>query len=115
MSCRIAPIRKKETLPFFPESRELFMSLKFGVSLPQGWGMELAGIKDPVEAYEAMTRVAQTADATGFTSIWLVDHFHTIPHASQEVTFECWTSIAALAPDTTRVRVGQMVTCNGYR
>ena len=33
----------------------------------------------------------------------------------QEITFECWTSIAALARDTTRVRLGQMVTCNSYR
>src|SRR5579883_2171459 len=91
------------------------MSLKFGVSLPQGWTMDLASIKDPVEAYEAMTRVAQTADEVGFTSAWLVDHFHTIPQPSQEVTFECWTSTAALARDTKRVRIGQMVTCNGYR
>jgi alkanesulfonate monooxygenase SsuD/methylene tetrahydromethanopterin reductase-like flavin-dependent oxidoreductase (luciferase family) len=91
------------------------MSLKFGLALPQGWTMELASIKDPVEAYEAMTRVAQTADETGFTSIWLVDHFHTIPHPSQEVTFECWTTAAALARDTKRVRVGPMVTCNEYR
>ncbi|GHO80660.1 LLM class F420-dependent oxidoreductase [Ktedonobacter sp. SOSP1-85] len=91
------------------------MALKFGVSLPQGWTMDLAGIKDPVEAYETMTRVAQTADETGFDSVWLVDHFHTIPRPSQEVTFECWTSTAALARDTKRVRIGQMVTCNGYR
>ena len=91
------------------------MSLKFGVSLPQGWTMDLVGIKDPVEAYETMTRVAQTADETGFTSAWLVDHFHTIPRPSQEVTFESWTSTAALARDTKRVRIGQMVTCNGYR
>jgi len=91
------------------------MSLKFGVSLPQGWTMDLASIKDPVEAYEAMTRVAQTADETGFASVWLVDHFHTIPQPSQEVTFECWTTTAALARDTKRVRIGQMVSCNGYR
>ena len=91
------------------------MSLQFGVSLPQGWNMELASIKDPVEAYEAMTRVAQTADELGFTSVWLVDHFHTVPHPSQEVTFECWTTTAAIARDTKRVRVGQAVTCNGYR
>ena len=91
------------------------MSLKFGVSLPQGWTMDLVGINDPVEAYETMTRVAQTADETGFTSVWLVDHFHTIPRPSQEVTFESWTSTAALARDTKRVRIGQMVTCNGYR
>jgi F420-dependent oxidoreductase-like protein len=77
--------------------------------------MDLVGIKDPVEAYETMTRVAQTADETGFTSVCLVDHFHTIPRPSQEVTFESWTSTAALARDTKRVRIGQMVTCNGYR
>src|SRR5258708_15918433 len=91
------------------------MSLKFDLSLPQGWTMELASIKDPVEAYEAMTRVAQTADETGFASVWLVDHFHTIPHPSQEVTFECWTTTAAVARDTKRIRIGQAVTCNGYR
>ncbi len=68
-----------------------------------------------MEAYETMTRVAQTADEVGFTSAWLVDHFHTIPHPSQEVTFECWISTAALARDTSNIRIGQMVTCNSYR
>ncbi len=68
------------------------MALKFGLLVPQGWTMDLARIKDPVEAYETMTRVAQTADEVGFASAWLVDHFHTIPHPSQEVTFECWMS-----------------------
>src|SRR5260370_34854254 len=62
-----------------------------------------------------MTRVAQTADEVGFDSVWLVDHFHTVPHPSQEVTFESWTTTAALARDTKRIRVGQTVTCNGYR
>ena len=32
-----------------------------------------------------------------------------------ETTFECWTITAALARDTKRVKVGQMVTCLGYR
>ncbi|HLZ57180.1 MAG TPA: LLM class F420-dependent oxidoreductase [Ktedonosporobacter sp.] len=91
------------------------MTMQFGVSLPQGWVMDLVGIKDHVEAYETMTQIAQTADETGFASVWLVDHFHTIPRPSQEVTFEAWTTTAALARDTKRVRVGQMVTCNGYR
>jgi F420-dependent oxidoreductase-like protein len=91
------------------------MTLKFGLSLPQGWTMDLAGIADPVEAYETLTRVAQVADEVGFESAWLVDHFHTIPRPSQEVTFECWTTTAAVARDTKRIRVGQMVTCNGYR
>ena len=91
------------------------MTLQFGLLVPQGWTMELAGITDPVEAYETMTRVAQTAEEVGFASVWLVDHFHTIPQPSQEATFECWTSTAALARDTNTIRIGQMVTCNSYR
>ncbi|MGZ3628597.1 MAG: LLM class F420-dependent oxidoreductase [Ktedonobacteraceae bacterium] len=91
------------------------MTLKFGVMVPQGWRMDLVDFPDPVEAYEAMTSVAQEAESLGFDSVWLYDHFHTIPLPSQEVTFECWMSTAALARDTTRVRIGQMVTCNGYR
>ncbi|GHO97788.1 hypothetical protein KSF_078360 [Reticulibacter mediterranei] len=55
------------------------MSLKYGISLPQGWTMDLVGINDPVQAYETMTRVAQTADECGYESVWLVDHFHTVP------------------------------------
>lgn len=89
--------------------------MKFSISLPQGWVMDLAHINDPSEAYEGMTRVAQTADETGYEGVWLVDHFHTIPKPSQEVTFECWTTTAALARDTKKCKVGQMVTCNNYR
>ncbi|HLG62307.1 MAG TPA: LLM class F420-dependent oxidoreductase [Ktedonosporobacter sp.] len=91
------------------------MALRYGLIVPQGWRMDLVGIADPVEAYETMTRVAQEAEAVGFDSIWLFDHFHTVPKPTQELTFECWTSTAALARDTKRVRIGQMVSCNGYR
>lgn len=91
------------------------MALKFGLLVPQGWTMDLAQIEDPIEAYETMTGITQTAEEAGFSSAWLVDHFHTIPHPSQEVTFECWMSTAALARDTATIRIGQMVTCNSYR
>src|SRR5579859_7899329 len=91
------------------------MATKFGMIVPQGWRMDLVGIKDPIEAYETMTGVAQTAEESGYESIWLFDHFHTVPVPTQEFTFECWISTAALARDTKRVRIGQMVTCNSYR
>jgi F420-dependent oxidoreductase-like protein len=91
------------------------MSARFGVFVPQGWKMDLVHIKDPVEAWEAMTSVAKAADAGSWDSIWLFDHFHTVPEATENFTFECWTATTALARDTTRVNVGQMVGCNGYR
>src|SRR5205809_7981966 len=91
------------------------MALQFGLLVPQGWRMDLVGITDPVEAYETMTRVAQEAEELGYDSVWLFDHFHTVPVPTQEVTFECWMSTAALARDTKRVRIGQIVTCNAYR
>src|SRR4030081_1493219 len=91
------------------------MAVKFGVFVPQGWRMDLAQIKDPIEKYEAMTNVAQAADKGRWDSIWVYDHFHTIPQPQLEATFECWTITSTLVRDTKRVRVGQMVGCNGYR
>ena len=89
--------------------------MKYSIALPGGWKMTLVGIKDPIEAYETMTNVAKAADENGYAGIWLVDHFHTVPKPSQEVTFECWMSLAALARDTKRVRLGPIVSCNSYR
>jgi F420-dependent oxidoreductase-like protein len=77
--------------------------------------MDLVGIGDAYQQWEAMTAVAKAADAGSWDSIWLYDHFHTVPEPSGETTFECWTTTAALARDTSRVNIGQMVGCNGYR
>src|SRR4051794_32013884 len=91
------------------------MAVKFGVLVPQGWHHDLADIADPVEQFEAMVRVATEAERLGFDSIWLYDHFHTVPAPSLETNFECWMCTAALARATSRVRIGQLVTCNNYR
>jgi F420-dependent oxidoreductase-like protein len=89
--------------------------LRFGLFVPQGWILDLVGIEDPIEQFETMSRVATTAERLGFDSIWLFDHFHTYHRPVLETTFECWTSAAALARDTSRIRIGQMATCNAYR
>lgn len=92
------------------------MAVKFGVFVPQGWKMDLTGIENPVEQFEAMTNVAREADEkTDFDSVWVFDHFHTVPEPTMNTTFECWTITATLARDTKRINVGQMVSCNGYR
>jgi F420-dependent oxidoreductase-like protein len=91
------------------------MTVRFGVFVPQGWKMDLVEIADPVEQYEAMTAVAQAADAGPWDSVWVYDHFHTTPQPTINTTFECWTVTSTLARDTRRVNIGQMVGCNGYR
>jgi F420-dependent oxidoreductase-like protein len=104
---------------FLRKKRELFMSMKLSVILPNGATNELAGIKDPVEAYETMTRVAQTAEEVGFDAVWVSDVLwpgdFSGEDALQEFLFECWTTVAALARDTSRIRIGQIVTCNVFR
>ncbi|BCL78581.1 LLM class F420-dependent oxidoreductase [Ktedonobacteria bacterium brp13] len=89
--------------------------MKFGIDIPNGWKMSLVDIKDPVEAYEAMTNIVTTGDELGYDSAWVVDHFHTVPTPTQEITFECMMMLAALARDTKNIRIGQIVLCNGYR
>jgi len=77
--------------------------------------MDLADVPDPIEKFETMSRCAKEAEQAGFDAIFLYDHFHTTPTPQLETTFECWTSMAALARDTSKIKLGQMVTCNGYR
>ncbi len=91
------------------------MSVKFGVFVPQGWRMDLVEIRDPLAQYETMTAVGRDAEKAGFDSIWVYDHFHTVPTPEMETTFECWSITAGLARDTSTIKIGQMVTCNGYR
>ncbi len=89
--------------------------VKVGVFVPQGWRMDLVDVRDPVEKYETMSRCALEAERAAYDAIWLFDHFHTVPEPHIESVFECWTSMAALARDTSTIRLGQMVTCNSYR
>lgn len=62
-----------------------------------------------------MRRLAQRADEGPWDSIWVYDHFHTTPVPSEEATDEAWTLMSAFAASTSRVRIGQMCTCMGYR
>jgi F420-dependent oxidoreductase-like protein len=89
--------------------------MKFGMFVPQGWKMDLVGI-DPSQHWGVMAGLARRADANeDWSSIWVYDHFHTVPVPSEEATHEAWTLMAAFAGVTGRVRLGQMCTCMSYR
>ncbi len=87
----------------------------FGVFIPQGWKMELAGIEGAQAQWQTSVDVAVLAEKLGYDSIWVYDHFHNVPKPAQEAVFECWTTIAAISQRTSRIRLGQMVGCNSYR
>lgn len=88
--------------------------MRFGTFIPQGWRFDLVGI-DPADHWEVMSGLAQRADGGPWESLWVYDHFHTTPVPSEEATHEAWTLMAAFAASTSRIRLGQMCTCMGYR
>lgn len=88
--------------------------MNIGVIVPQGWTGEYKGWS-ATDAWARTRDVAWQAEALGFESIWLFDHFHTVPRPTLETTFEAFTSLAALAAETRRVRLGHVVLCAAYR
>jgi F420-dependent oxidoreductase-like protein len=87
----------------------------FGVFMPQGWKTELAAIDGAGDKWNRAVEIAVLAEELGFDSIWVYDHFHNVPQPAHESVFECWTTMAALAEVTSRIRLGQMVSCTSYR
>jgi F420-dependent oxidoreductase-like protein len=88
--------------------------MRIGLVVPQGWFMEYRGWR-PEAAWARTVAVAQQADRLGFDSVWLYDHFHTVPVPAHEIVFEPFTSLSALAALTRRVRIGHIVICTGFR
>ena len=88
--------------------------MRFGTFIPQGWRFDLVDI-EPADHWRVMATLAQQADDGPWESLWVYDHFHTTPVPSQEATHEAWALMAAFAASTSRVRLGQMCTCMGYR
>jgi F420-dependent oxidoreductase-like protein len=84
------------------------------VIVPQGWTGEYDGW-DPLRAWKRSVEVAQAAERLGVESIWLFDHFTTVPEPTDEITFESFTTMSALAALTERVRLGHIVICTAFR
>jgi F420-dependent oxidoreductase-like protein len=88
--------------------------MRFGLFIPQGWRMDLVGI-DPGKHWAVMRDLAGYADGGAWDSLWVYDHFHTVPIPTGEATHEAWSLMAAYAATTARIKLGQMCTAMSYR
>ena len=70
--------------------------MQVGLMAPQGWKGEYDGW-DAADAWARTVELAQQAEALGFESLWVFDHFHTVPAPTDEITFESFSVLAALA------------------
>ena len=64
--------------------------------------------------FERILERTLAAEAAGFDSIWLMDHF-AAPMAPEVDTFEGWTVATALAAHTSTIRIGHLVLCDPFR
>ncbi len=88
--------------------------MQVGLMAPQGWKGDYDGWP-PADAWARTVELARQAEELGFESLWVFDHFHTVPEPTDEITFESFSVLAALAMVTERVRLGHMVVCTGFR
>lgn len=88
--------------------------MDIGLILPQGWTGEYDGW-DPARAWARTVAVAQTAERLGFESLWVFDHVQTVPVPTDEITFESFTTLTAIAALTRRARLGHLVLCAPFR
>jgi len=64
---------------------------------------------------DELREAARAADGMGVDSIWIWDHFYPLYGNPDERHWEAYTTLAALAADTSNARIGALVTCNSYR
>jgi len=66
-------------------------------------------------SYRDILDDVQHCEALGYHSAWTSDHVIGMYQNPGDPRFECWTTMAALATNTSTIRLGQLVLCNPFR
>jgi len=69
----------------------------------------------PMLSFEETLSLGQHVADTGWDGMWLADHFMPNAEDTSAPWPEAWTTLAALAPQVPRIRLGTMVSGNTYR
>ena len=84
-----------------------------GLQLPS---FTFEGVPDD-RMFERIADTAHAAEASGFASFWVMDHYHQIPNVGQETEpmLEAYTVLSGVAARTSTIQLGAMVTGVTYR
>jgi len=82
--------------------------MRFGIKTGQG---------QSAYSYDELSSIWSKSEELGFESAWLHDHLVAVSlvDRASDPCLEAYSTLAALARDTKRLRLGVMVTCVGYR
>ena len=78
---------------------------RFGIQIEPQFGF----------SYDEVASLATDAERLGFDALWASDHLFWDAQSEQRNCMDAWTLLSALAPVTTRLRLGTLVSCNSYR
>jgi len=87
--------------------------IKLGYQIPN---FSYEGV-DRVDLFENVAAQALTAEASGFDTVLMMDHFYQLPMIGQpeDWMLECYSVLSALAARTSTIRLSALVSGNTYR